>query len=855
MLSLAVSMQIVCFADTREESGVEIIEASEENAVECSNGLKWGSIDPILNDDHTMALICDKEKENSGYAVFKAKEPFRAFAVETYMNTWARVNLKFYVSKDGKDWKFADIQLFAMNKTKHNDVWEATQQLHRAYEGGHLDDDYTYLKLEYPDFDYICNIVSIHFSKDEAYKLGTTSRVAHSQKPDFDYSTIKPLKEVFKDYFKVGCSVEPWDLDQYSELLDTQFDVITTENQFKGHIFQQGADQWYFTGADTIVNWAQEHGKQARGHALWYHGNMYNGFFKDSKGAQVDKEEALKRMEKHVKTKVSRYKGKMQYYDVLNEIFDPGSGTLKGYMEEAQICGQDYIPYVFKWAKEVDPDAILLYNDNGHLIPAQRNGIISQIKKWLDEGVPIDAIGLQWHESVFSSEEDMRDLFEKLRDLGLPVIVTEMDITAYRSYDYTTSYKWEDREKVRDAVARAYATTFDVFREYSDIIDTVSFWCPTDNRSSETRGNRYNYPLLFDMNGEPSLNYWAVIDEEKTMPRMTEDVWKWKELEKNYPDGYEPMISAVYKGTPIIDGEIDDVWDIAEEFPVKKFCVGKSGATGTVKVLWDDDSLYVLGKVTDETPDISADDAWNRDNMEIFVSQSNMHVNWLGGGDVQYRIDPTGLKQSFTEAVCVPTEDGYLYEAKMDMNVVKPQPGTIYSFEAGFADACDGVVNSISKWCDVTNMSYQKTDLWGDIVISDGTTPIPDKGTGTDSESENKKPNASYAKAAFTFKDSAKSAFVIMRDGSAMISMKDFAELTNVRMKSEKGGIITFDDGEHTLKLTLDSTLASADGEELRLTAAPNVTDGKTLLPLRFVFESLGYTVDWNGDTQSISVN
>lgn len=855
MLSLALCLPNFCFAEAEEtEPAAEIIEASTENAIECSETLMWGAIDPILNDDHTRALICLTDKGDSGYAVFEAKDTFRAFVVDTYMNYWSRVNLKFYVSKDGKDWKFADIQLYDANKTAHNDVWEATQQKHRVYIGQHLDDDYKYFKLEYPDFDAIANIVNIHFSKDETYTVNVASRWAHSQKPDFDYSSIPSLKEVFKDYFDIGVSVEPWDLDQYSELIDTQFSVITPENQFKGHNIQQGYDTWYFASTDGIVEWAREHGKRVRGHAIWYHGNMYKGFFNDEKGQQVDKEEALRRLERHVKTKVSHYKGKIGYYDVLNEIFDPGSGRLKGYMEEAQICGQDYIPYMFKWAKETDPDAVLLYNDNSHLIPAMRNGIISQIKTWLDEGVPIDAIGLQWHENIFSSEEDMRDLFEKLRELGLPVYITELDISGYRMGDYTTNYKWEDREKVQDAIARAYATTFDVFREYSDIIECVSFWCPTDNRSSETRMGRYNYPLAFDMNGEPSRNFWAIIDEEGKMPRMTEDVWEWPELQKNYPAGYEPTIAAVYKGTPVIDGKIDDVWANADDFPVKKFCVGKSGATGTVKVLWDDDHLYVLGVVKDSTPDSSAADAWNRDNMEVFVSQSNMHTNYLGGGDRQYRIDPTGTVQYFPEAVCVPTEDGYIYEGRMDLDLVKPTPGTIYSFEAGFADAEGGVVNSISKWCDTTNLSYQKTDLWGDIVISDGTTPIPSVGgsagaTGTVTET------IKYDRLTVSYKGEKKNAFTALIDGSAMISMKDFIDLTNADVTTDKNGEITLTSGGYTVKMTLDSKAASENGRNAVLGTAPTVKDGRTLLPLRFAAESLGYTVDFDGGAREVSLN
>ncbi len=69
----------------------------------------------------------------------------------------------------------------------------------------------------------------------------------------------------------------------------------------------------------------------------------------------------------------------------------------------------------------------------------------------------------------------------------------------------------------------------------------------------------------------------------------------------------------------------------------------------------------------------------------------------MGGGDVQYRIDPSGEIQSFDQAVCVPADDGYLYEARILLDMVKPAPGILYSFEAGFADAQDGVVSKHFK--------------------------------------------------------------------------------------------------------------------------------------------------------------
>lgn len=849
----------VTAAEETEEPAAEIIEATLDNAVAYSKGMQYIAIDPILNDDHTRALVYAEEQPGAAYVIYQSTKPFRSFAVETYMNNWARVNLKFYVSKDGQEWEFADIQLYSMDKTKHNDVWEATQQLHRAFEGSRLGDDYRYLKLEYEEFTDTANIISIHFSSEDVYKLGSTTRVAHSQKPDFDYSTIPSLKEEFKGLFDVGVSVEPWDFEQYEDLITSQFNVITTENQFKGHVVQTGPDTWNFNTVDQMVDWAAERGLKVRGHVLWYNGNYYSNFFKDEKGNPVSKEVALQRMENHVKTKVARYKGKIQYYDVINEVFDPGSGNLKSYMQEAQICGQDYIPLLFKWAREVDPDAVLILNDNSHLIPAQRNGIIKQVKQWLDEGVPIDAIGLQWHEDIFQDEADMRDLFEKLRDLGLPVYITELDMSIYHFGDTTTSYDWAYYDEAQSVMASMYATMFDIFREYADIIECVSFWNPTDNRSTVSRGDRYDFPLLFDMNGKPSANFWAVLDDGKTLPRLPDDVAERPEFARKYPDGYVPMVAPVYEGTPVIDGKIDDVWGRAQTQPVAKFCLGSGGATGTVRLLWDSEHLYALAEVIDQTPDSSSSESWNRDNLELFVSQSNMHTTYLGGGDRQYRIDPTQTLQNFSKGVCVPTETGYLYEVQMDMDVVKPKPGILYSFEAGIADAAEGIRNSISKWCDTTNDSYLKTVYWGDIVISDGTTPIPNLGQATTdnpdgAEDGQSSLNGTYADGALYYNGADTGFRVLLENGVAMIGLRDFLTLTDATVKTDKEGRIALQYNGTNIQMYMGQLAAVCNGNSAIVTAAPVVVDNTAWVPLRFVFEHTGHSVEWDANTTDIRV-
>lgn len=58
-----------------------------------------------------------------------------------------------------------------------------------------------------------------------------------------------------------------------------------------------------------------------------------------------------------------------------------------------------------------------------------------------------------------------------------------------------------------------------------------------------------------------------------------------------------------------------------------------------------------------------------------------------------------------------------------------------------------------------------------------------------------------------------------------------------------------------TIKLQIDNISASVNGKAVQLDAAPTIKDDRTLVPLRFVAESSGAFVDWDGETKSISIN
>lgn len=54
--------------------------------------------------------------------------------------------------------------------------------------------------------------------------------------------------------------------------------------------------------------------------------------------------------------------------------------------------------------------------------------------------------------------------------------------------------------------------------------------------------------------------------------------------------------------------------------------------------------------------------------------------------------------------------------------------------------------------------------------------------------------------------------------------------------------------------LTLDSTTAYLNDSENILDTAPTVINGRTMLPIRFIAKSFGFDVDWNVNTQTITI-
>jgi endo-1,4-beta-xylanase len=334
--------------------------------------------------------------------------------------------------------------------------------------------------------------------------------------------TQKGLKDYYKNYFPIGVAVSPQALQNKEEstLILTQFNSLTPENAMKMGPIHPEENRYNWKDADSIINFAQAHHLKVRGHNLCWHEQTPRWLFKDDQGNEVTKDVLLKRLKDHITAVVTRYKGKIYAWDVVNEAIDDDSTKFLRNSLWYKICGEDFIAKAFEYAHEADPDAILFYNDYNTERPEKRERVYKLLKKLVEAKVPINGVGIQAHWSIDEpSQKDMVVSIKEFSSLGLKVQITELDVSVYPweknrralREGETGSYTADLEQKQSDK----YAEVFKVFRQYRKVITGVTFWNISDKHTwldeYPVRG-RKNYPLLFDQNLQPKKAYWKVVN-------------------------------------------------------------------------------------------------------------------------------------------------------------------------------------------------------------------------------------------------------------------------------------------------------------------------------------------------------
>jgi endo-1,4-beta-xylanase len=349
---------------------------------------------------------------------------------------------------------------------------------------------------------------------------GHTSCGQSQQKNAVKTGNEKGLKDYYADYFTIGVAVSPRALKtDEAGLILQQFNSLTAENAMKMGPIHPGETEYNWAGGDSIAAFAKRHGLKLRGHTLCWHNQTPRWFFTDATGQTVSKEVLLQRLKDHITAVVQRYKDVIYAWDVVNEVISDDPKEFYRQSQFYKICGEDFIAKAFEFAHAADPAALLFYNDYNEISASKRAKIIKMIKELRAKGVPIHGVGLQGHWAINEpSAAQLDSTLYEFSQLGLPLQITELDISVYPKEHNTRDRKPEDYDTTFSADKEAkqlavYKMCFDLFRKYKKNITSVTFWNISDRHSwldnFPVRG-RKDYPLLFDKELKPKKVYQAV---------------------------------------------------------------------------------------------------------------------------------------------------------------------------------------------------------------------------------------------------------------------------------------------------------------------------------------------------------
>lgn len=221
------------------------------------------------------------------------------------------------------------------------------------------------------------------------------------------------------------------------------------------------------THADALFDYFTKSGMYARGHALMYEREDLVPPHVKEMIAAGDVAKLRKTTDDYLREQVTRFKGRVNEWVLENESVD-------NRMIREPLGGDKVIADWAKLVKQVDPSARVMINENRleGLKPDKTERLLAIVKTVLDNGGPIDTIGIQGHmQSNPVPPEILMKHFDQLASSGLRLAITE--------YDFLT----ED-EQLRADYTRDFYTT--VFSHPSfDCITIWRFWDgkPTHNES------------------------------------------------------------------------------------------------------------------------------------------------------------------------------------------------------------------------------------------------------------------------------------------------------------------------------------------------------------------------------------
>ena len=362
----------------------------------------------------------------------------------------------------------------------------------------------------------------------------------------FNCTSLKSqtLKDAYKDAFKIGAAVNPAIVNgrdkQSQDIVVEHFNSITVENVMKAGLINPEPGVFRYGPADEYVAFGKKHDFFTVGHTLVWHNQTPDWFFKNEDGSLKTKEEVKERLRQHIETVAGTYAGKVQAWDVVNEVIDDDGSYRPTTWVNGVGDGDELVRLSFKYAAQYAPNTELYYNDFNAWRPEKVKGIVKMVKMLQANGIRIDGVGIQGHWGLnYPKNEYIEAAIEAYAACGVKVMITELDVDVLpltkegQIIGQAFSHKQFQNEEfktyldpyinglpadISKALADRYAELFGIFLKHRHQIDRVTLWGIKDDMSWKNGypiPDRTNYPLLWDRQGKPKEALKAVIELPK----------------------------------------------------------------------------------------------------------------------------------------------------------------------------------------------------------------------------------------------------------------------------------------------------------------------------------------------------
>jgi len=274
-------------------------------------------------------------------------------------------------------------------------------------------------------------------------------------------------------------------------------------------------DNYDWSRIDKIVDYAQLNNQRLFGHNLIWHSSTPKWV---EEKALIDSIWLDTFMKDYITKYVSRYKGKVAAWDVVNEGLESHGGNIRKTMWY-NVLGKDYIAKAFTYAHEADPNAILFYNDfNIERDTLKLNATLKLVNELKNQGVPIHGIGFQMHIRMDIPDETIAYALKKAAATGLQIHLSEVDII-FNKHDDTRLGGIQIYDEITNEMKATQAEKYkNLVLMYRKIVPKeqqygITFWDFTD-RDSWINGffNLNDWPTLYDENLEPKPAYFGFLE-------------------------------------------------------------------------------------------------------------------------------------------------------------------------------------------------------------------------------------------------------------------------------------------------------------------------------------------------------